>query len=108
MRFTVSDTASAGMVMCCSKDTFDVTYGKIHQSLKIDQLNQNNACVALYRAFDAIASSEQPDTRKTDAGFAFYGKTNLGRFTLLQAEDGTLQTLSFPSANLQITFTDAQ
>lgn len=105
---TVSDTASAGMVMRCSGSTFYVTYGKISQSLDIEKVNQNNACVAVYHAFAALSSSSEPDARKTQEGFAFCGKTNLGTFTLLQLGDGTLQSLSFPSADLQITFSADQ
>lgn len=101
---TVSDTASAGMVMRCSGSGFAVSYDKIDQSMDFDKVNQNNACLAVYRAFDALAASQQPNAGKTETGYAFYGKTNLGRFTLVQAQDGTLQSLSFPSAALQITF----
>lgn len=101
---TVSDTVASGLTMRCSADGFAVVYDKINLSMDPDKINQNNACLAVYRAFDALASTDRPHAGRTESGYAFYGKTSLGRFTLLQTAGGALQCLSFPSADLEITF----
>ena len=65
---------------------------------------RSNISIVIYEVFDSLISLSQPNAKKIENGYQYYGKTSLGDFVLIQNENNTLRSLSIKSANLEIEF----
>lgn len=100
----VSSTAAYGMVMTYDGSVLNFNYGDYSYDIDGKGFERSNISIVIYEVFESLASLSQPNVKKIENGYQYYGKTSLGDFVLLQNEDNTLRSLSIKSANLEIEF----
>lgn len=79
-------------------------YGDYSYDIDGSGFERSNISIVIYEAFDSLASLSQPNAKKIENGYQYYGKASLGDFVLIQNENNTLRSLSIKSANLEIEF----
>lgn len=103
---TVSSTSAKGMVMTYDGEILNFNYGNYSYDIDGAGFERSNVSIVVYEVFDNLLSLSQPDVKRIEDGYQYYGKTSLGDFVLLQNEDNTLRSLTIKSANLQIDFVE--
>lgn len=115
--YTCEICKSEGVVTIVATSTnakgTSITYdGKIasfvYDDMKCDfdgtKLDYTNPAIAIFDVFNYLENSDEIDVSKTDGGFKYEGKTNLGDFILLQNDDYSYESLVFKDANITISF----
>lgn len=101
---TVTSTSAEGMVMTYDGFVLNFNYGEYSCDIDGDGFERSNISIVIYEVFDSLISLSQPNAKKIENGYQYYGKTSLGDFVLIQNENNTLRSLSIKSANLEIEF----
>lgn len=101
---TVSNTSASGMVMTYDGSALNFYYGDYSYDIDGSGFERSNISIVIYEAFDSLASLSQPNAKKIENGYQYYGKASLGDFILVQNENNTLRSLSIKGANLEIEF----
>ena len=100
----VSSTSAYGMVMTYDGTVLNFNYGDYSYDIDGKGFERSNVSIVIFEVFENLASLSQPNAKKIENGYQYYGKTSLGDFVLLQNEDNTLRCVSVKSANLEIKF----
>ncbi len=103
---TVSSTSAQGMVMTYDGEILNFNYGEYAYDIDGNGFERSNVSIVIYEAFDNLISLSQPNVKKIEGGYQYYGKTSLGDFVLIQNDNNTLRSLTIKSANLQIDFVE--
>lgn len=101
---TVTSTSAAGMVMTYDGEILNFNYGEYAYDIDGKGFERSNISIVVYEVFDSLISLSQPNVKKIEGGYQYYGKTTLGDFVLVQNDDNTLKSITIKSANLQIDF----
>ncbi len=104
VKTTVSSTAASGMVMTYDGEVLNFNYREYSYDIDGAGFERSNISIVIYEVFDSLISLSQPNAKKIENGYQYYGKTSLGDFVLIQNENNTLRSLSIKSANLEIEF----
>ena len=101
---TPTSTNAAGMVI--SFDGREITFNKdgMVKSFERGTIDSTNPAVVLYEVFSNLESAENKVPSEKRELFVYSGKTSLGNFTLSQNEDGTLNTIEIPDADISVIF----
>lgn len=100
----VSNTAASGMVMTYDGAGLNFNYGEYTYDIDGEGFERSNISIVIYEVFDSLSSLPQPNVKKIENGYQYYGKTSLGDFVLIQNDNNVLRSLTIKSANLEIEF----
>lgn len=101
---TATSTNAKGMSIFYNGEIVTFSYQDMNYQLEGDRIDKTNPAVAIYDVFDYILNTKPLNASKTEDGFRYDGKTDLGNFVLLQNDDFTYKSLYFNNANLNINF----
>ncbi|MCC8073613.1 MAG: hypothetical protein LIO62_05755 [Clostridiales bacterium] len=101
---TISDTNAQGMVMTYDGENLTLSYSEFSSDFSAENFDGINTAVVLFDVFRYIQTAEETEIKKTEQGFKYTGKTDVGSFTLLQNNDGSFSTLTFQSVDYKIKF----
>ncbi len=103
---SVTATSTNAKDMCISYDGKMVSF--VYCDMKCEfggkEVEYTNPAVAIFNVFDYLENSDELNVSKTENGFKYEGKTNLGDFILLQNDDNSYKSLVFKDANINIDF----
>ncbi len=103
---TITSSNAKDMCISYNGDMVSFQYDDIFLEYEGTKIDKTNPAVAIFNAFEFIKNSENIDVSKTDNGFKYEGKTNLGSFILLLNDDLSYNSLEFKDANIKIEFLD--
>lgn len=81
--------------------------GDMEKTIQADIINGDNPAMMIYQVFDYLEKNDELDVIRIDDTYQYTGNTKYGTFVLVQKDDNSFATLSFPEKSVEITFCNA-
>lgn len=101
---TATSTAATGLCLTCDGSAVTFEKGDMAEAFPLSETRKTNPAAVLYSVFADVFGPAPPAPQEQDGLFYYRGSSAVGDYALSVNADGSLNTLSVPSAGISVVF----